>query len=351
MAAPDRAGSMTATAARPRTTPIIAILVILIALATAALVFQAVTPACAAEGSPEDAPGGSWTAVATLPSARGETGAAVVDGIIVVPGGLDIPDPAAPCARSLTSTVVYDPAIDAWSTRAPMPGPRDHAAVAAHDGLVYVSGGGEIARASASANLWAYDLATDTWSERAPMPGRRWQHAMVAIDGVLYVVGGLIDGAADHRRIWAYDIARDGWRTDLAPLPTAREHVAAVVAEGRIFVLGGRMGSNLAAVELYDPVDDAWTRGPDMGTPRGGFAAATLDDGIHVTGGEEFVTDRTIGSHERLDLETTAWFAAPDLPTPRHGVASAVLDGRWYVIAGGPEVGLSTSDLVEVWTP
>ena len=45
------------------------------------------------------------------------------------------------------------------------------------------------------------------------------------------------------------------------------------------------------------------------------------------------------------------WSAATDLPTPRHGVASAVVDGRWYVIAGGREVGLSTSDVVEVWTP
>ena len=88
-----------------------------------------------------------------------------------------------------------------------------------------------------------------------------------------------------------------------------------------------------------------------MAEPRGGFSAGTLSDGVHVTGGEDFGTGRTIGSHEVLDLDAMAWSAAPDLPTPRHGVASAVVDDRWYVIGGGRDVGLSTSDVVEVWTP
>jgi N-acetylneuraminic acid mutarotase len=286
-----------------------------------------------------------------MPGARGETGAAVVDGAIIVAGGLDIPDPADPCARTIASTLAYDPATDTWAERASMPAPRDHAAVAADDGLLYLSGGGEISRSVAHADLWAYDPATDAWSALAPMPGRRWQHAMVAIDGVLYVIGGLIAGAADHRRIWAYDIASDTWRTDLSPLPTAREHLAAVAADGRAVVLGGRMGSNLATVERYDPTTDTWTSEQDMGTPRGGFTAALLSDGIHVTGGEEFVTDRTIGSHEVLDLASMTWSDRSDLPTPRHGVGSAVVDDRWFVIGGGREVGLSTSDVVEAWTP
>jgi N-acetylneuraminic acid mutarotase len=183
------------------------------------------------------------------------------------------------------------------------------------------------------------------------MPGRRWQHAMVALDGVMYVIGGIVDGAADHTAVWAYDIATDTWRTDLAPLPTARDHLAAVTADGAIVVLAGRTGRNLPTVEIYDPATDTWTSGPDMGTPRGGFAAAVLADGIHVTGGEEFVTDRTIGSHEVLDLASMTWSDAADLPTPRHGIASAVVDGRWYVIAGGRDVGLATSDIVEVWEP
>jgi hypothetical protein len=70
-----------------------------------------------------------------------------------------------------------------------------------------------------------------------------------------------------------------------------------------------------------------------------------------VTGGEEFVTDRTIGSHEVLDLASMTWSDRSDLPTPRHGVGSAVVDDRWFVIGGGREVGLSTSDVVEAWTP
>jgi N-acetylneuraminic acid mutarotase len=350
------------TRGRPRTTPVIAILVVLIALASAALVIQAASPACAApaRASAHDAAAhriataeatGSWAAGAPMPDARGETGAAVVDGLIVVPGGLAIPDPSDPCGASIDSTVAYDPAADAWTERAPMPGIRDHAAVTGWDGLAFVSGGGEFSRGVAHANLWAYDPVGDAWTELAPMPAGRWQHAMVALDGVLYVVGGLIDDTDDHTAVWAYDVATDAWRTDLAPLPTAREHLAAVVADGRIVVLGGRMGENYPTVELYDPATGAWSSGPDMATPRGGFTAGTLSDGIHVTGGEDFDTRETIGSHEILDMTTMTWSAAPDLPTSRHGVASAVVDDRWYVIGGGREVGLSTSDVVEIWAP
>jgi hypothetical protein len=174
---------------------------------------------------------------------------------------------------------------------------------------------------------------------------------MVAIDGTLYVVGGVGEGTGHDPAVWAYDIARDAWRAGLAPLPTPRDHLAAVTVEGRVVALGGRMGPNLAAVEAYDPGADAWSALPSMAVPRSGFAAALLHDGIHVTGGEDFETRRTIAEHERLDLATMVWSRLPDLPTARHGLASAVLDGRWYVMAGGREVGLSTSDLVEVWTP
>lgn len=287
---------------------------------------------------------GAWASVAAMPGARAEVVAAKLDGGIVVVGGLDED------GTSLDTVERYDPVADAWARLASLPEPRDHAAMAAWDGQLYVSGGGEFVRRTAGANLWAYDQDRDIWRSLASMPQPRWQHAMVALDGVLYVIGGIIEGSGDHADVWAYDIAADGWRTDLAPLPTPREHLAAVVADGRIVVLAGRLGPNFASVEIYDPRTDSWSRAPDMPNPRSGFAAAVLPDGVHVTGGEDFGSGRTIGTHERLDLERMEWSSLPKLPTPRHGTGSAVVDGRWYVVGGGPSVGLSTSDAVEVWT-
>lgn len=299
------------------------------------------TRAQAASGPEADL--GSWSVGASMPGPRAEVMATALGDRIVVAGGLDR------TGASLDTVQSYDPNSGTWAELASLPGRRDHAAMASWDGQLYVSGGGEFARRVAHDDVWGYDPGSDTWRSHPPMPQARWQHAMVALDGVLYVIGGIIEGSTDHSEVWAYDIASDTWRTELAPLPTPREHLAAVVAGGLIVVLAGRMGPNRATVEVYDPGSDTWWSAPDMPTPRSGFAATVLSDGVHVTGGEDFGTGRTIGAHERLDLDRLAWSSLPELPTARHGTGSAVVDGRWYVIGGGPSVGLSTSDVVEVW--
>ena len=59
----------------------------------------------------------------------------------------------------------------------------------------------------------------------------------------------------------------------------------------------------------------------------------------------------TINAHQVLDLQSTAWSLADDPPLSRHGLASAVVGGRWFVFNGGETAGLSTSDLVDIFTP
>jgi hypothetical protein len=38
----------------------------------------------------------------------------------------------------------------------------------------------------------------------------------------------------------------------------------------------------------------------------------------------------------------------PGLTVPRHGLDAVLLDGRAYVLLGGPQPGLTVSDVVEV---
>jgi hypothetical protein len=151
--------------------------------------------------------------------------------------------------------------------------------------------------------------------------------------------------------LWAYDVAARTWQSDLAPLPTEREHLTAVAADGMLIAIGGRKGAQIGAVEAYDPVTTAWRNMPDLPTPRGGSATGLIGDVIHVAGGEDLNNNSTFPQHEALDLATMTWYRAPDLPTKRHGLASAVVDGRWYVIGGGRSAGTSTTDLVEIYTP
>jgi N-acetylneuraminic acid mutarotase len=296
--------------------------------------------------------GSGWSTGPALPLARGEAAGAVLTGILVVLGGITLEGSGADeRIRTLDMAAARD-GNGEWLEFAPMPNPRDHLGAAVWNDTLYVSGGSQLDSSVARGNLWALDPMAGRWGALDRMPAERYSHAMVALDGVLYVVGGVIDGTFDHRPIWAYDVARGTWRTDLAPMPTFRDHAQAVAVDGRILVMGGRDESgNLATVDIYDPATDSWSAGPPMTVARSGFAAAVLPDGVHVAGGEDLITLEAIGSHEVLDLETATWTALPDLPTPRHGLASGVVDGSWIVVGGGTRAGVSVSDVVEVWTP
>ena len=75
-------------------------------------------------------------------------------------------------------------------------------------------------------------------------------------------------------------------------MPTPRSHAAAVVLDGKIWVIGGeeRHGAPSRAVEVYDPAADAWTIRAPLKTPRSLPAAADVKGGdnkprIVVAGG------------------------------------------------------------------
>lgn len=190
------------------------------------------------------------------------------------------------------------------------------------------------------------------WRRIADVPAPRAAHAMAEIGGKLYVAGGV---GPDSTVLWVYDPATDRWDASRKPLPSAREHLAAAVVDGRLYAIGGRWGGqgNLATVEAYDPATDRWTRKRDMPTARSGFTAAVIAGRIHVVGGESLASSETYGQHEVYDPATDTWVRYPDLPTPRHGLASAVVADRWYVIGGGTRAGgmtlFSLTELVEVF--
>ena len=287
---------------------------------------------------------GTWTTGTPMPTRRAENAAVAVDGLIYLPGGLDNH------GETLDTFESFDPGTGTWATLPKLPEPRDHMGLAVADGQIYLSGGGLFFTPAVRSGLWRYDPKAARWTALPPMPGGRWQHASVAIDGRVYVVGGVVQGP-NPRALWAYDIASGVWQTDLAPMPTEREHLTAVAANGKLIAIGGRKTQQSGAVEEYDPATNTWRSLPDLPTPRGGSAAGLIGNVIHVAGGENLNAMSTYPQHEALDLSTMTWSSAPDLPTKRHGLASAVVDGRWYVIGGGRAAGLSVSDVVEVYAP
>ena len=57
---------------------------------------------------------------------------------------------------------------------------------------------------------------------------------------------------------------------------TVRDSPAAVALDGKVFVVGGFDGSNLATAEVYDPAQNLWSPIASMGTTRFCLAAVAL---------------------------------------------------------------------------
>ena len=301
-------------------------------------------------GGPAPRDARNWELLALLPTARGETAAAAVDGKLYVAGGY----------TGLTFAVsdqvdVYDLASNSWTTVAPLPAPRNHAAAASLDGRFYVSGGGGPTGNTPEANIWALDPASEAWTELASMPEGRYAHRMVALEGRLFVVGG----QGETIRVMIYDPATDTWSTG-AEMPVPRNHLAAVAVDGRVWAIGGRVSGRIVdRVDVYDPASDSWTAGPALPEATSAASEGVLGTVIVISGGEEpGENGRVVDDHWQLDTSAgadAAWRPLSPPPLAVHGAQGAVLNGRFMIAGGASRQGqfsrFAWSGLLQAYTP
>jgi len=146
-----------------------------------------------------------------------------------------------------------------------------------------------------------------------------------------------------------YDPAQNSWEA-LTPLPTPKDHIAVAVADGKLYVAGGRLGSfarNLPNHDVYDPDSGTWQAAVDLPTPRSGNSAASVNAQTYVFGGEAVAN--AFDETERFTPLTSVWESLPPLPAARHGLAAVAVGNLIYVLASGPTPGGSASALNEVF--
>lgn len=312
-------------------------------IAASLLVFAWLTGCTSAPGVAE----GPWSRGAPMPTPRSEIAVTQLDERVYVAGGID---------RGGTSDAfeVYDSATNAWRHLAPLPEAAHHLAMTAAGGRIYVSGGyGSMLFRLDRSSAWAYEPERYVWRRIADMPGPRAAHKLVTLGGKIYAVGGV---GPDSTALWVYDPETARWDGSLAPLPTAREHLAAVAAAGKLYVIAGRWSGrgNLTVVEAYDPSTDRWSSMAELPAPRGGHTAAAVEGRIHVSGGEDLASGDTYANHWVYDPGSDRWTAAAPMPSARHGLDSAALGKRWIVGGGGTGAGARTfftlTDVIEVYT-
>jgi non-specific serine/threonine protein kinase len=278
-----------------------------------------------------------WEPRAPAPFSLTEVAAAAHNGRIWVAGGLGRD------GNGSTVVQIYDPGEDSWAEGPRLPEPVHHAALVSTGTNLYLLGGyvgSGFQSPTAAVRLLAPDGAV--WLDAPSLPEERAAGA-AAWDGARIVYGGGVGRGGVSDTVFALEPA--GW-LPIGRLSVGREHLAATSdAEGAVWFLGGRLGgleSNVATVDLVERAGvGALTEVP---TARGGVAAFWHErSGACLVGGEgpsgtfaevECVADGTVQT-------------LPPLAAPRHGLGAAVVDGTAYVLVGGPQPGLTVSDMVE----
>jgi N-acetylneuraminic acid mutarotase len=321
---------------------------------------------------------GKWTSLKPIPQGEEEVYGTAADGKLYVLGGLGI-FPGWEPKQMLWS---FDPGSNEWTRLPNIPEGIHHPGFAAIGDKLYSVGGFTIARPATglpawvpSKSVWIYDINAKGWSKGPDLPTARGALTATAHENKIYAIGGAknptystpelrptvpVENMATNE---VFDIATGTW-SPAAPMLTARNHHGASLIDGKIYVVGGRIGStfiiglsnNVSTNEVYDIGKNTWAAVLGMPTPRSGVGTAVLNGRMHVLGGEAYLNDLvgTYRTHEAFDPKTNAWQRLAPMPTPRHGLAVAEIGGKMYAVSGsnvagggGPHEGVNVNEVYD----
>lgn len=270
-----------------------------------------------------------WQKLASLPTARRSMAVAAFQNQIYTIGGES--------EIGVTGTVeLFDPGHNTWITMASKPIPVKDIKAVMIGGLIFVPGG-LLQNGLPSDALEVYDPRLDRWETRSPLPTVLSAYALAAFEGRVFLFGGW-DGQEFLNTVFEYDPSRDIW-IERTPMLTARGSASAAVAGGKIFVLGGVDGSGpLTANEVYTPdldngSDNPWDLGRPLPQSRIGMNAVSIADYIYIIGGKDEAGD-LVPSLQYIP-DQNIWFSFdPPVSLPWSDLGLVTLDSRLFALGG-----------------
>lgn len=201
-------------------------------------------------------------------------------------------------------TEVYNPSTDTWTMVAPMTTPRSGFQTEVICGKIYAIGGysGQLkigpgcdSSIDSISSTEVYDPSTNTWTTLASMSTTRCWFQTEVIDGKIYAIGGHNVKIGDSKgkslsSTEVYDPYTDKW-TPLASMSTVRRAFQTEVVDDKIYAIGGfntynlDLDNELSSVEVYDPSNDKWTPMASMSKKRGYFHTEVIEKVIYAIGG------------------------------------------------------------------
>lgn len=285
---------------------------------------------------------GAWTAGPALPEAVFYHAGAAANGFVYVLGGYHYTGAGGITVSDAVSyaKINADGGLGAWQSAGHLPQPVFFLSAAVWGGRLYVTGGwnGAALTNAVYSAVVNSDGSLGPWIAQKPLPEAVYTHAEVS-NGTLYVLGGTVHGGADiQNTVYFAKINADGTLADWAttsPLPLPVANHGAVLANGRVFVMGGWIGNsptdavNSASISA-DGKLGAWTAESPL--PRVLYLHAAAADGSHV-----FVSGGNDATDMRAEVYSLPLPAAPAPPPPP--VAADSLPPRTTLAFGSPFFG------------
>ncbi len=223
---------------------------------------------------------GKWTLTGSLAEAREYFSATVLKtGKVLVAGGLSTGNIV------LGTAELYDPTTGVWTSAPPLIVARiAHTATLLTNGKVLVTGGcPDYLCASDLTSSEIYDPTSNTWTTTGSLTtARRFATAVALKTGKVLAVGG-DSGLFATTSCELYDSATGTW-SSAASTTTARAfNSSTLLNDGKVLAAGGK--GPYSSAEIYDPTANTWTATGSMTIGRYSQAAALLTDGTVVMSG------------------------------------------------------------------
>ncbi|PHN08375.1 Kelch repeat-containing protein [Flavilitoribacter nigricans] len=165
---------------------------------------------------------------------------------------------------------------------------------------------------------------------------KRTEAAFVRVKSRFYLMG-----SRGIKPISIYDARKNTWTEGAAP-PIEIHHFQPVNYRNKIYVIGALTGgypgeTPVPYILIYDPVLDAWSKGPDIPTHRlrGSTGVTVYRNRIYIAAG---IKDGHRGDHKNwldvFDPRTGEWLELPDAPHARDHFQAIAAKGRIYLIGG-----------------
>ena len=323
----------------------------------------------------------TWSLTGSMHIARFKhTATLLQDGTVLVVGGLQ--NVGLPPLHGTNTAERYDPASGTWAVVKAMRTPRAfHLSSLLPDGTVLVVGGGPTGNMDDQLAAERFYPDGNSWVGAG---STRLAHtrgtATLLTTGFVLVSGGVGYGSEAEKPTEyvtgyseTYDWQSNSWSQLAVMGHTTFDHAAALLNDGTVLVMGGRLVPTLATAVRYDPkmangnpYPSVWNSTSSLSQRRTNHQATVLPSGdILVTGGHFDCTDTTdppscAGSSISVEIyhptpgssvEGT-WMAAEDMFNYRGEHTATLLQNGTVLVTGGYNwYAQSVGDSTEIYWP